>query len=325
MKTPEVLFVDDQLEEIKPVADTLELRTGLETACADTIEQTLEIIRAGHIKVAVLDQRMEERLEVTGIELFEIIRAQDRRVRGIIFSAQSGKADLIQVVNASELRYLDKGCKPEVLAREVLRQRANYYLDIEREHDRSAIAIGRYRKSRFARASQLIELLAVEDLPESPLIPEGDYFTVLEIGAGRTRRIVDVQAIENYVQVTRESMVELQAQVGLGLAQANKLSSRLRDSLREQSQSVRYSRAESTLEEQVALSDADNQAGVIHRRIDMAPLYRGRRVLLRVSCDCCGGRRIFSVNVKSWSGRYHRRQIDTYRDATRVTYDLGPA
>ena len=53
----EVLFVDDHLSEIEPVARTFQLRTNLEAACTDDVDEALRIVREHHVKVAVLDQR----------------------------------------------------------------------------------------------------------------------------------------------------------------------------------------------------------------------------------------------------------------------------
>ncbi|MFL5899672.1 MAG: response regulator, partial [Solirubrobacterales bacterium] len=84
----EVLFIDDHVNEIEPVARTLQLRTGLKAACTDKVDEALHFVRTEHVKVAVLDQRMEERLDLTGTELYDKIRAIDKRVRGIIFSGE---------------------------------------------------------------------------------------------------------------------------------------------------------------------------------------------------------------------------------------------
>ena len=318
----EVLFFDDHVTEIEPVARTLQLRTGLETASTDDVDRALEIVRTEHVKVAVLDQRMEERLDLTGTELYDRIHEVDQRVRGIIFSAESDKAD-VMAANARGLRYLDKGCTPEELAQEVLTQRAHYLADAEHDFDRTAVFIGRYRRQLFPIPGQAVELLTVEDLSAESEARAADYVTVFEIGSGRSNRRLGTVVVEHEVQIERESQEELESVLKLGGGPVKDLSARVRDSVKERSQVRSTARTESTLEETVALSEADEQAGVIHRRIEMAPTFVRRRALMRITCECCGERRVVALNLRQWSGRYHQRQIDTYRDKSVKTYDLG--
>ena len=180
----EVLFFDDNLEEIRPVARALELRTKLPAACTDNVEEALRLVRTEQIKVAVLDQRMEERIGITGTMLFDKIKLTDKRVRAIIFSGQSEKADVV-AANARGLRYLDKGCRPEELARAVHEERNKYLAEAELDYDRAAQKVGRYRGSLFSRPAQVIELLTIEDLSTRPEVHDDDYKTVFEIGSGK--------------------------------------------------------------------------------------------------------------------------------------------
>lgn len=318
----EVLFIDDHVNEIEPVARTLQLRTGLRAVCTDKVDEALEFVRSEHVKVAVLDQRMEERLDLTGTELYDKIRAIDKRVRGIIFSGEADKADVVEA-NARGLRYLDKGCTPEELAQEVLTQRAQYLAEAERDHDRSAAFVGRYRGQLWPIPGQVVELLTIEDLTGAPEAREDDYVTVYEIGSGQSLRRVGTVVVEQEVQIERESQEDLESALKLGSGPVKELSTRVRASIKERSVVHNRARTENTLEETAALSEADEQAGVVHRRIEMAPTFVRRRALMRITCECCGERRIVTLNLRQWSGRYHRRQIDTYRDKAVETYDLG--
>jgi ActR/RegA family two-component response regulator len=318
----EILFFDDNIKEIEPVARTLQLRTKLVTASTDSIEDALRLVRAEQIKVAVLDQRMEEQLDITGTMLFDKIQSIDKRVRGIIFSGQSEKTDVVEA-NTRGLRYLDKGCKPEELARAVIAERDKYLAEAELDYDRTAQQIGRYRGSRFARPGQLIELLTIEDLSTRAEVHDDDYQTFFEIGSGETRRSTRTVSVAEEVLIEQESLDELEAGLRLGPAAARALSLRVRESLTRRNQLRSGKSVGESLEETARLSRADEVAQVIHRRLEIAPAFVRRRAVLRVTCECCGERRVFALNIRQWSGRHHVRQLDTFRDGRTETYDLG--
>ena len=106
-------------------------------------------------------------LNLTGTELYDKLCEVDPRIRGIIFSGEADKADVIEA-NRRELRYLDKGCTPEELAQEIQRQRARYLADAEREHAKTAVSLGRYRRGWLPVPGQVVELLTIEDLSAEP-------------------------------------------------------------------------------------------------------------------------------------------------------------
>lgn len=318
----EILFFDDNITEIKPVARALEIRTGLITVCTDDIDQTLELVRTEQIKVVVLDQRMEEKLGIKGTDLYDRISSVDKRVRGIIFSGQSEKADLVEA-NTRGLRYIDKGCKPEELAQVVLLERSKYLAEAELDYDRSAQKIGRFRQPLFSRPGQVVELLTVEDLTSRPEVQNRDYELIFEIGSGQTRHKISSSTLEEEVIFERESQEEFESGIKLSAPALKELSLRLRNSLKNRNQLRSRAVTSESLEETAQLSKADEQAQVIHRRLERAPAFVRRRVVLRVTCECCGERRILTLHVRQWSGRYHVRQLDTYRDGRTEVYDLG--
>jgi len=202
-------------------------------------------------------------------------------------------------------------------------QRANYLADLERDYDRTATVVGRHRKRRFFESSQVVELLTIEDFPTSLEIRDNEFVTVLEIGSGQNRRETLTLTIENVVQIEQESLSELDAGLKIGAGIVKELNARAHDSLKKRVEIRNQTHEEHTLEESSKLSGTDEKAGVVHRRIEMAPLYVRRRALIRVTCECCEQRRVFALNVRQWSGRYRRRQIDIYRDGTQKSYDLG--
>ena len=134
---------------------------------------------------------------------------------------------------------------------------------------------------------------------------------VYEIGSGQTRRQLRKVFVEHEVQIERASEAELESALKLGSGPVGEVSAKVRALIRERTQVRSYARTERTLEETAALSKADDEAGVIHRRIEMAPTFLRRRALLRITCECCGEIRIVPVNMRQWTGRYRQKQIDT--------------
>ena len=321
----DVLFVDDHLSEIQPVAASIQLRTGFKTRCSDSLGEVLEVVRREHIKVVVLDQRMEEveSLKTTGTDLYRQIHAIDKRVRCIIYSGESDKADLVEV-NDLGLKYLDRGTSAEDLAHEIAAQRANYLAEAEHDYDKNAVPIAVYPKRRLLKhaSKQVIELLGIEDISANPEADDDDYLIVSEVSSGQEYRKINRIVVRDEILTERENLTEVEARLGIK-GSAAEVESRLKDSIRQRTESRTATENEHASEETITLADADLRAGVIHRRIEEAPLYLRQRALLRVRCECCGDRKVVSVNLRHWVGRYHRRQIDLYRDETRKEYDLG--
>jgi ActR/RegA family two-component response regulator len=321
----EVLLVDDHLEPMKALARTVGLRTNLEYEVTDSLDRALAVVRGGGVKVAVLDQRLQPTLPMDGTKVFAEIRKIDHRVRGIIISGQSDKADLVEL-NALGMAYLDRGCTAEELAQEILNQRIMYLDEAEREYERNARLVGRYvrrRRSLFSSPGQVVELLGIEPGDSRAACLEEDYTIVSEIESGTSRRRVNTVVVENEVSLEQESIAQLESRLGLSGSVVKEVSAHLSDSLKERDNSRQLNRTEQADEESVSLSQADLDNGVVHRRVEIAPLYYRRQAILRITCECCCERRVMSINLRQPTGTYSRRMVDTYRDQSTKTYDLG--
>ncbi|MFI5890390.1 response regulator [Actinoplanes sp. NPDC051513] len=321
----EVLLVDDHLEPMKALARLVGLRTNLTYEVTDSLDRALAVVKSGGVKVAVLDQRLQPTLPMDGTKVFAEIRKIDHRVRGIIISGQSDKADLVEL-NALGMAYLDRGCSAEELAQEIQNQRIMYLDEAEREYERNARFVGRYvrrRRSIFSSPGQVVELLGIEPDNPSPECLDEDYAIVSDIEAGKTLRHVTTVVAENEVSLEQESIAQLESRLGLSGSVVKEVSARLSDSLRERDNSRQLNRTEQAGEESVSLSEADLAQGVVHRRVEVAPLYYRRQAILRVTCECCNERRVMSINLRQSTGSYSRRMVDTYRDQSVKTYDLG--
>src|SRR4051794_4511388 len=104
---PDVLVADDKRAEGEEFAKYIASKTGLATHFTDDLDEATRVVREEHVKVAVLDQRLEGRAK-NGTDLFRDLREIEPQLRGILFSAQSSSADLAAALEQGFVNFLDK-------------------------------------------------------------------------------------------------------------------------------------------------------------------------------------------------------------------------
>lgn len=105
-----VLLVDDERELVAALAERLSFR-GYDADCASSGEEALELVRANHYDVAVLDVKMPG---IGGIELHTKIKEISPDTRGVFLTGHGSEHDFVAGADCGEA-YLIKPVAIEVL------------------------------------------------------------------------------------------------------------------------------------------------------------------------------------------------------------------
>jgi CheY-like chemotaxis protein len=320
--TAEVLVVDDDPEG-STFARYIETLTRLRTLFTDDVAAVLEIVRDEHVKVVILDQRMEKKSGITGTKLAERIFAVDPRVRCMIFSGQSEKED---VEEAGELRliYRDKA-RLEELPQLVHVLRTEYLEELARTTAQTDVAvIGEFRTTVSFGTRVRFELLAVEDVGRAAEAREEDYREIVLLTPAQTTQEYSAKYVdEQEIRIGQEAARQLGVNVALKAPALAELSTSLMAELRRSTEDRRLRRREVNVKTTFSLTQKDIGDGVVACSIQQAALYMRRRGIVRSTCSCCGVQSITGVPFTEWTGRYERRRIDRFGDGKIRIIPLG--
>lgn len=322
--TAEILVVDDIDVHARTLADWLRLKTRLTVEAASTLDSALEFVQTSQIKVAVLDQRMEDVFGVDGTTLARRIHEIDPRVRCIIFSGESDVPDYLQS-NELMIRHLTKGDE-ETLLNVVYEYRLAYLVAIEREALPKASRVGVYRPRTILRGAPVeFDLLLEETVSREPEAADSDFVAVVRVDRGQRLTTTDSSVVVQEIQIEQESTDEL---VSSGLVKAavlGELSSSLAVTLRERRSAIgRFQdQVTHTQENTYELSEADVADDIVAFEIQRAPLVCRKRAVIRITCRCCDLSNVVTIGFREWSGEYARRRVEYRRESGPRTIDLG--
>lgn len=318
----EVLVVDDDPRAAATFARYVQAKTRLRTLSTDDVAKALELVRDQHVKVVILDQRMEQKSNITGTELARRIGAVDRRVRCIIFSGQSEKED-VEEAGELNLIYRDKS-RLEELPNLVHTLRAEYLEDLAHQDTSAILASWEVRSGGLFGGRVRFELIAIEDVSGEEAYEE-DYREILLLTPARTTMTYSTKdSSEREIRQEDEVKKDLALRIAVKPAVFGELDNHLSNELSRRN-AIRISRRNET-DQQItfSLTKKDVDDGIVACSIRQAPLYIRRRAILRATCSCCGVQSTTGFIFPQWTGRYDRRRIDRFADGRTREIPLGP-
>lgn len=101
----QLLFVDDDLETVKEIAEAVSTFTKLRAYTCSSKGEALEAVGKYPIAVAVLDQKMPES---TGTKLYEELLKINPKLRAIMLSGEANESEIGDAMALHFSRYLHK-------------------------------------------------------------------------------------------------------------------------------------------------------------------------------------------------------------------------
>lgn len=317
----DVLVVDDKVADGRSFTQLIEAETGLKAMFTPDPKRAEEIVRAGQIKVAVLDLVLEG-TETSGTKLFRKLRELDADVRGILFTGQYQAEDVIEALDVDFVTVLDKG-KVAELSERVLAIYSEYLGDLARRVADTPPA-KEVVKRRFAARGRTVkyEVLAVRRSTfeaRDEIVLDDRYVPILKLNVGQTKETHAEAGHTTEVIIEGESSTKLSLGATAEVRALAKLESAVESVVR-----IREERRDKTNvtvgEREIYTLPPDQGKGegrsIRARHIERAPVYVRERAVIRITCGCCGISRVEPVNVLVPTGAFRERHHDFFSDNT---------
>ncbi len=322
----EILFVDDNLKAAERFARLVAAETGLTTHATDDPAQAIDLVRAGYVRVVVLDQRLEGLSPDKGTELFAEMARVDPRLRSIMLSGRAQGMDYQEAIRLQFNAFVDKN---EIgrLSDVVREQYDSWLVAAAQEKSAKPQKFGEYRHGFSWRGPTVtFELLGFDEATESDdrVILADSWRTVAKVNAGETTTVSVKHTVEEEVVVEREELAKAATGLSLRLQVLGQLSQQIETSVKDRSSARRKVGAEVHLSKTYALEGPAKGRRVVRARdFQVAPVYQRKRAVIRVICGCCGMAPLVRIPVLSWSGRFATQQVDYYDDNTSQAFRTG--
>ncbi|MFF4509134.1 response regulator [Streptomyces sp. NPDC001401] len=317
----EILVVDDNQRAGRAFARLIQAETGLETVYTNSPEEAVNVAKANHLKVAVLDQRMPLKL---GTDLFLELASIEPDLRGILFSGKVEADDLEEAMRNKFCDFVNKDKVAELSER----VREHYFealADIAKRRSENPIALSNYRSGFSLRGPRVhLELISITESPEDIWVEE-DFRTFMKVDIGGTKREVNTTRRELEVVIEQESISKLSSNAEFKFEVMSKLQSTVEHSRRKNYKRRASHAIEKAAEETYTLESnpAAGNGSVRSRHLQAAPIYRRVKLLLRTQCDCCGSMKNEAVYALVPTGDLRTRQIDYLSNNTQAIFDTG--
>lgn len=102
---PEILVVDDDIEAAQSFAEYITVCLKISATFESDIENVIELIKQGGIKVVILDQRMPT---MSGTELYKKIQEFNPYIKAIMLTGEADRNEVAKALEMGYVSYLEK-------------------------------------------------------------------------------------------------------------------------------------------------------------------------------------------------------------------------
>ncbi len=315
----EILVVDDDYAAAQSFADLISSKLKIATSACSDADEVLSIIRAGMVKVVVLDEIMPK---MNGTELFRLIQKTNPHIKALLLT---GEADVSDIIKATQLGYTDYLQKAKIaeLPSKVIVAYTQYEIELSQQCGKDVkLSIWSPIKNCFGLYKYYVS--SVELVSKEFIFEEG-WQTKLELDSSE-----QVQEISS--EYTEECIIkagsEFKQAASFGF-QTGKLTS-----LKNQLDTVVTSHIDSSVSSTLKTSRKITQTyrlqegltpgkQAIKKVFERNPVYYKFNLLLKKQCRFCGNTRILPIEVYKRIPKVATRVTIYYTDGTNCTIDTG--
>lgn len=102
---PEILVIDDNTEAAKSFAEYITACLKITATFESNLENVIELIKQGGIKVVILDQRMPT---ISGTELYKGIQEINPHIKAVMLTGEADRNEVAQALEMGYVSYLEK-------------------------------------------------------------------------------------------------------------------------------------------------------------------------------------------------------------------------
>jgi CheY-like chemotaxis protein len=321
----EVLIVDDAIGAANEYKRLIELRTKLSAIATDNPDEAINFIKKYPIRVAVLDQRMPQKL---GTELCREIKQINPFVKGIMLT---GEADIQEVVTAwQEVGFSDYLHKSKIsqLPNKILRYHVQYEVDIAQEATNYPILELYRKRNGYLFGHEIKVSVAVTEIVEDEFIFNDTWRTIKQLNAGERIREIDKIEITNRFIHESEQNENISANISSDILTysiiktelQSVISSRFKDHVFSENRTTQEVSRDYQLPDEPSNS---SQKYIASRHYQRAPVYRAIRCLLIKSCGCCDAQQPIVTMVYQLTSKVATKQINYFSDGEERILSTG--
>lgn len=308
----EILIVDDDSAAVQTFAELIETQLNLKAFCTTDPDEALEMVKDGHVKVAILDQRMPK---MSGTELYSKIKASNPFVRAIMLTGEASREEVAKALQMGYCDYLEKNQIGE-LAKKTVDALAKYEIEVSKESEAfdpvKIRILAPWNNRCFTKQLFIISLIKGEE------VELDKWRTMLELDASELE-VEDTYVFENEILLSTELEIKNSMSIGLGNLKTIDLKSQIDKVITEKYSSTFKTKCGKTQRKKTKYNlqeGADNGKSVVKKVFERNPMYLKFTVLVREECSICGASKIKIFDVYKQIPKYKSRITLYYSDDT---------
>ncbi|MEM8722759.1 MAG: response regulator [Cyanobacteria bacterium P01_G01_bin.39] len=321
----EILIVDDDIRVAETYKSLTETKTTLSAVATDNPNEALDLIKKHPIRVAVLDQKMPQKL---GTELFREIKQINPFVQGIMLS---GEAEIQEVADGLlKLGFSDYLHKTNInqISNRILYLYAQYEVEIAKKAADYSIHELYKKRNGILLGNEIKISVAATEIVDDQFIFDNSWFTIKQINAGEQIRETDkIEITKRFIHESEKSgnistkiNSDILADPLIKAGLESVISLRFKDQVFSENKKSQEVSREYKLPEEPSDSSIKYIAS---RRFQRAPIYRAIRCLLIKSCSCCDAQQPIVSMIYQLTSKVATRQVNYYSDGEEKILSTG--
>jgi len=320
-----VLVVDDDLHTAKQFAELVERRTNLVAIATDSPDEAINITRCNDVGVALLDQKMPEKV---GTELFKELKKINPSLKAIMLTGEAETSEVGNAITLGYSDYLEKN-RIEELATKVLRYYTEYKISISDQLVSAPSRLIARSPRQYIMFGPRLEyrLISLSILPDDYAL-DSSWETVMQLNAGQSETYEEIIGYHGEVTIEEQAKKSLAADVNFNLPFVQKSAAKLEQTISSELRGRVANRVEMVRKIQRTYTlpaEPVNPAEVYvkSRHLQRARVYTRVVATVALKCERCMTQSVTSITALWDTNKYATRHDDYLSDGTRRTIDTG--
>ncbi len=314
-----ILLIENKVESAKLYIDALESSLNVSVFHAKNEKEALNIIEDELIKVAIIDQRLDN--NELGTDIFKKITKRRKDIVAILLSAVAENTEVGEAMQMGFYTFINKLDGIASLPETVVDAIHKYDKDlIKNNTDRNKELLGSFRLSKLSFSKKMKVYRISRIAIDMSYIFEDDWKEIASIDAGKTYSETETYTYEKEIKFENKTLIETLNKSSITMKKLpitfkNDLSVKLNTEFRTLFSS-RF-KSESSIQISMKLPDipTDTEANyLINKSYQIAQVYKKYLYLMRLDCPFCNTPEIIPLKVFIPTNKIGKRQVDSYKN-----------
>jgi ActR/RegA family two-component response regulator len=326
MTSNKILIVENE-ESGKVYKEILERALNVEVFWARNKDEAIHIVENNHIKVALLDQRLEA--GELGTEVWKIIRDKQKDIKPIMLTGRAHRDEVGEAIKLGYVDYIDKLADLVKLPESVIKALESYNSTLlnSRIDRKFKLLFEFYKGINFLKKYKVY--LISQILLDKDYVFEDKWIEKLSVEAGQTIEHEIEFEFEDRVEIEHQIQEELVSKYSLKVeVLKNAIEGGLTGTLKQEKRTkvIKSSGEKTKFKESLSLpaipSDVD-QDYLASKSFQINQVYERYQNIIEIVCPECKASEIRSIIFHIPTTKIAKRQIDVLKSGKRTTIDTG--